>query len=200
VQLGLVERPTGSSAPTRVGCAAASTSAPAWSVSRASCSSASRRPGSTRAAGSSSGTHAGSIPYVDYLVPGFRLHGSVLEGLAAFGLVLVFGFAFEWLFVTMGLLAGTAQAAQGMGMIVFPLAFISSAYVPLASMQGWLQVFARYQPLTPMVDSVRALTLGGRAEHELGHPASYDVARALVWTAAILLVSVPLAVGRYRRG
>jgi hypothetical protein len=61
-------------------------------------------------------------------------------------------------------------------------------------------VFARYQPLTPMVDSVRALTLGGRAEHELGHPASYDVARALVWTAAILLVSVPLAVGRYRRG
>jgi ABC-2 type transport system permease protein len=104
---------------------------------------------------------------------GFRLHGSVVEGLAEFGLVVVFGFAFEWLFVTMGLLAGNAQAAQGMGMIVFPLAFISSAYVPVASMPGWLQVFADHQPLTDMVDAVRALTLGSRADAFLGHPASY---------------------------
>jgi ABC transporter DrrB family efflux protein len=131
---------------------------------------------------------------------GFRLHGSVLEGLAAFGLVVVFGFAFEWGFLTMGLFAGSAQAAQGMGMIVFPLAFISSAYVTVASMPAWLQVFARYQPLTPMVDSVRALTLGSRAQLELGHPSAYYVARALAWTAAILIVSVPLAVARYRRG
>ena len=64
-------------------------------------------------------------------------------GLAAFGLVVVFGFAFEWLFITMGLFAGNAQAAQGMGMIVFPLAFISSAYVPVDSMPGWLQVVRR---------------------------------------------------------
>src|SRR5581483_5115029 len=125
---------------------------------------------------------------------GFRLHGSVGQGLAAFGLVVLFGFAFEWVFVTMGLLAGGAQAAQGMGMIVFPLAFISSAYVPVGSMPGWLQVFAKYQPLTSMVDSVRSLTLGSRAQLELGHPSSYYVARALVWTAAILAVSVPLAV------
>ena len=61
---------------------------------------------------------------------GFRLHGSAIDGLAAFGLVIVFGFAFEWLFIAMGLFAGNAQAAQGMGMIVFPLAFVSSAYVP----------------------------------------------------------------------
>ena len=131
---------------------------------------------------------------------GFRLHGSVLDGLAAFGLVVVFGFAFEWLFVTMGLLAGNAQAAQGMGMIVFPLAFISSAYVTVASMPGWLQVFAKYQPLTDMVDAVRALTLGSRADVVLGQPASYYVVRALVWTVAILALSVPLAVARYGRG
>jgi len=131
---------------------------------------------------------------------GFRLHGSVLQGLAAFGLVVLFGFAFEWLFVTMGLFAGNAQAAQGMGMIVFPLAFVSSAYVVVSSMPGWLQVFARYQPLTPMVDSVRALTLGSQAKAELGHPSSYYIVRALVWAAAILVVSVPLAVARYRRG
>jgi ABC transporter DrrB family efflux protein len=131
---------------------------------------------------------------------GFRLHGSALDGLAAFGLVVAFGFVFEWLFVTMGLLAGNAQAAQGLGMIVFPLAFISSAYVPVASMPGWLQVFAKHQPLTYMVDSVRALTLGSQAPVLLGHPASYYVARALVWAAAIFLVFAPLAVARYRRG
>ncbi|HEX4520277.1 MAG TPA: hypothetical protein VH063_11920 [Gaiellaceae bacterium] len=61
-------------------------------------------------------------------------------------------------------------------------------------------LFAEHQPLTATVDSVRALTLGGRAQIELGHPASYYVVRALIWTAAILAVSVPLAVARYRRG
>jgi len=131
---------------------------------------------------------------------GFRLHGSALEGLAAFGLVIVFGFAFEWLFVTMGLFAGNAQAAQGMGMIVFPFAFISSAYVPVASMPSWLQAFAAHQPLTYMVNAVRALTLGPEAQTLLGHPAGYFVIRALIWSAAIVAVSLPLAVAKYRRG
>jgi ABC-2 type transport system permease protein len=131
---------------------------------------------------------------------GFRLHGSVLEGLAAFGLVIVFGFAFEWLFVAMGLLAGSGQAAQGMGMIVFPLAFVSSAYVTVASMPGWLQVFAKYQPLTYMVDGVRGLTLGSHARAELGHPSSYYIARSLIWAGAIFVAAVPLAVAKYQRG
>ena len=131
---------------------------------------------------------------------GFRLHGSPLDGLAAFALVVLFGVAFEWMFVTMGLVAGTGQAAQGLGMIVFPLAFVSSAYVPVATMPGWLQAFAGHQPLTDMVDAVRALTLGAGASGALGHPASYYVPRALAWSAAILAVFVPLAVARFRRG
>jgi ABC-2 type transport system permease protein len=131
---------------------------------------------------------------------GFRLHGSAIEGLAAFGLVILFGFAFEWLFVTMGLFAGNAQAAQGMGMIVFPLVFISSAYIPVSTMPSWLQAFATHQPITPMVDSVRALTLGPHAQQLLGHPAGYFVGHALIWTAAIIAVSLPLAVAKYRRG
>jgi len=145
-------------------------------------------------------TLASAVTVAIAFAVGFRPRGSVLEALAAFGFVVAFGFAFEWLFVTMGLLAGNAQAAQGMGMIVFPLAFISSAYVPVASMPGWLQAFAEHQPLTPMVDAVRALTLGPRAQLELGHPSSYYVARALIWAAAILAVSAPLAVAKYRRG
>lgn len=131
---------------------------------------------------------------------GFRLGGSTAQGLAAFGLVIVFGFALEWPFITMGLFAKTPQAAQGMGMIAFPLAFISSAYVPVDSMPSWLQVFAKYQPLTFMVDAVRSLTLGPQAATVLGHPTSYFVTRALLWSAAILAVSAPVAVARYRQG
>jgi ABC-2 type transport system permease protein len=131
---------------------------------------------------------------------GFRLHGSALEGLAAFGLVIVFGYAFIWLFVALGMVAGNAQAAQGMGMIAFPFAFISSAYVPVSTMPGWLQAFAEHQPLTYMVDAVRALTLGPSAEQLLGHPTGWFVMRALAWAAAIVAVFAPLAVAKYRRG
>jgi ABC-2 type transport system permease protein len=85
-------------------------------------------------------------------------------------------------------------------MIVFPLAFVSSAYVPVNTMPGWLQVFAKHQPLTYMVDAVRSLTLGPKAQVLLGHPSSYYVLRALLWALAILVVSLPIAVAKYRRG
>lgn len=131
---------------------------------------------------------------------GFRLHGGLAAALAAFGLLLVFGFAFEWMFLTLGLFAGTAQAAQGLALMVFPLTFVSSAYVPVSSMPGWLQAFAEHQPITVMVDAVRVLTQGPAAEALLGHTAGFYVTRSLAWSAAILAVFVPLAVARYRRG
>jgi ABC-2 type transport system permease protein len=131
---------------------------------------------------------------------GFRLHGGLADGLAAFGLLLVFGSAFEWMFITLGLVARTPQAAQGLSLMVFPLTFVSSAYVPVESMPGWMQAFAQHQPLTVMVDAVRALTQGPAAEVLLGHTAGFYVIRALAWSAAILAVFGPLAVARYRRG
>jgi ABC-2 type transport system permease protein len=131
---------------------------------------------------------------------GFRIHGSVLDSLVAFVLLLVLGFAFEWLFITLGLFAGNAQAAQGMALMVFPLTFVSSAYVPVESMPGWLQAFAMHQPITVMVDAVRALTQGPAAEALLGHPASYFVIRSLLWAAGIIALFAPLAIARYRRG
>ncbi len=130
---------------------------------------------------------------------GFRIHGSAPDALAAFGLCVVFGFAFIWLFVSLGLFAGTAQAAQGMALLVFPLTFVSSAYVPVESMPGWMQAFAEHQPLTYMVDAVRALTQGPDAVALLGHPAGYFVTRSLLWAAGIVVVFAPLAVARYRR-
>jgi ABC transporter DrrB family efflux protein len=130
---------------------------------------------------------------------GFRLHGSPLEGLMAFGMCVVFGFAFGWLFIALGMMAGNAQAAQGIGFLVFPLVFVSSAYVPVATLPGWLQVFAEHQPVTSMVDAVRALTMGPMAEAALGHPTSYYVSRALSWAVAIAIAAGAFAVDRYRR-
>jgi ABC-2 type transport system permease protein len=131
---------------------------------------------------------------------GFRIHGSVLDAVAAFGLLILLGFAFEWLFITLGMFAGSAQAAQGLALLVFPLTFVSSAYVPVETMPGWLQAFAEHQPLTVMVDAVRALTQGPAAELQLGHSAGYYVIRSLVWAAAIVAVFAPIAVARFRRG
>jgi ABC transporter DrrB family efflux protein len=131
---------------------------------------------------------------------GFRLRGSVADGLAALGLIVAFGFAFEWVFLALGMYAGNAQAAQGLAFMVFPLTFVSSAYVPVESMPGWLQAFAQHQPITYMVDAVRALTLGPEGQAVLGHPAGYYVVRSLLWAAAIVAVFGPLAVARHRRG
>src|SRR6266498_2839343 len=131
---------------------------------------------------------------------GFRIHGSVAQALAAFGLLVLLGFAFEWLFITLGLLAGNAQGAQGMALLIFPLTFVSSAYVPVQSMPSWLQAVAEHQPITVMVDAVRALTQGPAAEALLGHGAGFYVARSLLWAAGIVVVFAPLAVARYRRG
>ena len=131
---------------------------------------------------------------------GFRPHGTALADLAALLLCVAFGLAFEWLFILVGLLAGTPQAAQGMAFLVFPLTFVSSAYVPVASMPGWLQAVGQHQPVTYMVDAVRSLTLGGSAAASLGHSAGYFVAWSLVWAAGTLLVFAPLAAARYARG
>jgi ABC-2 type transport system permease protein len=120
---------------------------------------------------------------------GFRLQGSVLDGLAALGLCLVYAIVFTVVFIVMGLFAPSAQAAQGMSLIAFVFAFISSAYVPAASMPGWLQPFSKYQPITPMVDAVRSLLVGSTS----------DLGLALAWSALLIVVFTPIAVLRYRR-
>lgn len=131
---------------------------------------------------------------------GFRIHGSVAEALAAFGLLIVLGFAFEWVFITLGMMAGNAQAAQGFALLIFPLTFVSSAYVPVESMPGWLQAFAEHQPITVMADAVRALTLGDAGQKLLEHGTSWYVGRSLLWAAALVAVFAPLAIVRFRRG
>jgi ABC-2 type transport system permease protein len=132
-------------------------------------------------------------------VVGFRMHGSVAAGLAAFGLCVLLGFAFEWVFITIGLVGGSAQAAQGISLLVSPLTFVSSAYVPVSSMPSWLQAFADHQPITPMVNAVRCLTGGPQVEALLHHSTAYYVGLSLIWTAAIVIVFGLVAVVRFSR-
>jgi ABC-2 type transport system permease protein len=134
------------------------------------------------------------------LLVGFRFRGEVGEVLLALGLCVVYGFAFSWLFVCIGLAAGTAQGAQGISMVVFLLWFVSSAFVPIESLPGWLEPVATNQPLTLMFDSVRALALGDPALAGLSESTAHYVVLSLVWSAGLMLLFAPLAVARYRRG
>ena len=131
---------------------------------------------------------------------GFRTSAPIGGLLLAVALCLFAAFAFTWMFVLMGLVAGTPQAAQGMGLLVFPFTFVSSAFVPVASMPGWMQAFANNQPLTQIVNATRAYSLGDDAQRVLGHSAGYFAGRTLLWCALFIVVFAPLAARRYRRG
>lgn len=130
---------------------------------------------------------------------GFRLTGSVTGALGAFGLCVLFGFAFEWAFILIGLVGGNAQAAQSMSLIMVPLIFLSSAYVPVESMPAGVRQFGENQPLTPMVDAVRSLALGPRAQALFGHSTGYYVGLSLLWTVVLCAVLGALAFVRFNR-
>ncbi|MDP8987730.1 MAG: ABC transporter permease [Actinomycetota bacterium] len=128
---------------------------------------------------------------VGFLV-GFRVHTGPGPFLVGILLLLLFGYALSWGFALVGLRAANAETAQATAFpILFPLVFASSAFVPLETMPGWLQAFAGHQPVTVVVDAVRALMLGGAA----GRP----LLEALAWSLGLLAVFAPLAVLRYRR-
>jgi ABC transporter DrrB family efflux protein len=126
------------------------------------------------------------------LVAGFNFSTSVPEVVAGFALCLLIGYVFSWVFAVIGLLASSPEAANGYGFtIIFPLTFISSAFVPVESMPDWLEFFAEANPITVMVDAVRALFIGT--------PAGNSIWGAVVWCVVIVAVFAPLAAWRYRR-
>ncbi len=126
------------------------------------------------------------------LIIGFSFHASPLEIAGGIGLLLLFGYAFSWVFALLGLLVSSPEAANSVGFIaVFPLTFISSAFVPVDSMPAALRWFADVNPFTVVVDAMRALWLGA--------PAGNSVWGAVAWSLVILAVFAPLAVARYRR-
>jgi ABC transporter DrrB family efflux protein len=125
------------------------------------------------------------------LVIGFRFDANPAEVLLGLILLLLFGYAFSWVFAWLGLLVSSPESANSVGFIaVFPLTFISSAFVPVESMPGALQWFAEVNPFTVVVDAMRALWVGA--------PAGHSVWGAFAWALVILAIFAPLAVARYR--
>ncbi|MEU7169708.1 ABC transporter permease [Streptomyces morookaense] len=123
---------------------------------------------------------------------GLTLKTSVLHLLAAVALSMVFGAALMWIFILLGLTMKTAQAVQGVAMIVLmPLQFASSIFAPTSTMPGWLKAFADYNPLANLADAARALVNGGAVAH--------SVWLVLAWSVGITAVMAPLAVAKFRK-
>jgi ABC transporter DrrB family efflux protein len=122
---------------------------------------------------------------------GFRFHGGVAGAIASIAVVAAFGLALSWIFAFVALTVHGAEAAQSAGfVVVFPLVFASSVFVPVATFPGWLQAFAKISPVTLTANAARSLALTGT-------PAS--LAGAVAWIGGLLVVFVPLCVWRYRR-
>jgi ABC transporter DrrB family efflux protein len=123
---------------------------------------------------------------------GFDFKTSIPRILLGIGLMLLIGYAFSWVFALIGLIASSPEAANAYGFtILFPVTFVSSAFVPVDSMPSWLEPVAEHNPFTTMVDAARALFVGT--------PAGTDVWLSILWSIGIVLVFGMLAVWRYRR-
>ncbi len=131
------------------------------------------------------------ISGVGFLV-GFRPSGGVVAYLQACLLMLVFAYCLSWGFAYIGLKAPDSESAQAMTFpLIFPLAFASAIFVPVATMPGWLRPFANNQPVSQTAIAVRGLMLGT--------PHGDSTWIALAWAIGAVLVLAPLAVNRYRR-
>lgn len=118
--------------------------------------------------------------------------------LAAVGLLALYAVAIAGVFVWLGLVSGSAQAAQGLGILAVPFSFLSSAFVPVETMPGVLQAFASWQPLTFMVDAWRGLLLGDRLTRTFDHSLSFYVVGSVLWSVALLVLAAPLILRAYR--
>jgi ABC-2 type transport system permease protein/oleandomycin transport system permease protein len=127
---------------------------------------------------------------VGYLV-GFRFHGGVAGAVGCIAVVAAFGFALSWIFAFVALTVRGAEAAQTAGFVViFPLVFASSVFVPVSTFPDWLQAFAKINPVTVTANAARSLAF-------YGTPASPGAAAA--WIGGLLAVFISLSVWRYRR-
>ena len=122
---------------------------------------------------------------------GFRFENGAVPAIMGVALIILFGISLTWVGVFIGISVKDIETAQVAGFVwVFPLVFASSLYVPIETMPSWLQVFAEINPVTPMVDTMRALALGGSVSASLW--------KTLAWDGVIILVFLPLALRRYR--
>ena len=126
------------------------------------------------------------------LAVGFRFETGLPAAVGAVVLAVAFGWAMSWIGMSVGLALRNPEAVQASTFVwMFPLVFASSAYVPVATMPGWLQAFVKANPISIVAAALRSLVLGG--------PTAGNVLQALAWIAAITLVFFALTVRQYRR-
>ena len=122
---------------------------------------------------------------------GFRSPANAARWIVALAVFALFVFALSWVAAMIGVLAGSVDAANGMGFLISFLAYPSSAFVPISTMPSWLQVFARNQPVTAVADTVRASLSGGHVGASAWH--------AIVWCVGIVAVAVVAAGSSFAR-
>jgi ABC transporter DrrB family efflux protein len=133
----------------------------------------------------------GLMIIVGYII-GFRFEAGVGQALVCIALVSAFGLALSWIFAFVALTVRSAEAAQTAGFVVlFPIVFASSVFVPVSTLPGWLEAIAKVSPVTLTADAARSLTLSPGIPSSLGE--------AIAWIAGLLAVFIPLSVWRYRR-
>jgi ABC-2 type transport system permease protein len=135
------------------------------------------------------------------LAIGWRVHTGPAEVIAAFGLALLFGYAFTWAGVCLGMALRSPEAAQQTGFIIFlPLTFISSAFVPIQGMPGWLQPIAEWNPMSALAAACRHLFGNPNPAASVpAWPMQHPELAVVCWSVAMLVVFAPLAVHLYRR-
>ncbi len=133
------------------------------------------------------------------LLVGWRVHSSVLEALAGFGLLLLLAFAMCWIGAFIGLSVRDSRTAQSAGMILFPVTFLSNAFVPTQGMPDWLRAVADWNPFSTIVTACRALFGNPNPVGNPGTlPGDHPALVSLGWAVLVLVVFVPLAVRKYR--
>ncbi|WP_030903426.1 ABC transporter permease [Streptomyces sp. NRRL F-5126] len=131
---------------------------------------------------------------------GWRIHEGVGKMFAAFGLLLLLGYAFSWIGALIGLSVRTPEAATSGGLIwLFPVTFISNAFVDSSRMPGWLQPIAEWNPFSATVQASRELFGNPGVSASTAWPMEHPVWASLIWSALIIAVFRTLAVRKYRR-
>jgi ABC-2 type transport system permease protein len=126
------------------------------------------------------------------LFVGFRPEGSIFSWFTAIGVIALFILAFTWLFAAIGLVSNTPAAASSYGFVLLFLPYLSSAFVPISTMPKWLQGIAENQPITPVIETIRSLLMGG------GAAGSY-IWWAVGWCLLILVVSIIWSTWTFKR-
>ena len=137
---------------------------------------------------------------VGYLI-GFRFRGGFMFSVAGILLAVLFSHAFSWVSALIGLSIRDVESTQAASFAsIFPVVFASSAFVPIATMPGWLQAFAKVNPISLTVNAIRSLTLPSHVANTVqGGTTGTHVWQALMAIGLILAVFVPLAVRAYRK-